>query len=177
MALNLKPAKVILLILLVLISFASARAQRTDEPPTVKELVSSSFQISRTALITRIISSDSLMIFKAEGAINGVPNYIGIDNYKSYVQLIGDDNNLNFAKFTYVFTTNHDINKLQYLRMSYFVFSIAGKQGIDWFYGPSGKFSKNPVEPISEHKELGFLNADFKYDPKDKAMSITFTPR
>ncbi|RWY47916.1 hypothetical protein [Mucilaginibacter gilvus] len=153
----------------------STKAQQQGDPPTVRELVVGAFQITRTNLISLIISSDSLMVFKTEKKVNGLDNYIGVDNYKSTVQLIGDDKDLQSARFTFAFTTEHDVNKLQYMRMSYFVVSIAGKSGLDWFYGPSGKFSKNPTEAINEHQQLDYLNADFKYDPKDKAISIIFT--
>jgi hypothetical protein len=173
-----KPLFNTLLVTAFLISAASiTKAQEKGEPPAVKELLTGAFQITRNDLIAKIVSSDSLMVFKSGEDTNGYHNYVGIDNYNSNVQLVGDNNNLRSAKFTFFFTTDHDINKLQYMRMSYFVFTVAGKTGLYWFYGPSEEFSKKTTEPITEHKELELLNADFKYEPKDKAISVNFTNR
>lgn len=115
-------------------------AQQKGDPPTVKE----AFQITRSDLIGRIVSSDSLMMFKEEQKINGLPNYFGVDNYKSTVQLIGNDKELQSARFTFVFTTDKGVNRLQYMRMSYFVFSIAGQNGLDGFMGLREKSPTNP---------------------------------
>ena len=151
-----------------------AEAQQKGDPPTLKEFVVGAFQITRTDLIARIVSSDSLMVFKACGELNGLPNYIGEDKHNARIQLVGVEKDLQTARFTFTFTTDPNINKLQFQRMSYFVFTVVGKSGLVWFYEKSEKFVKNLIESFNERKDFESVKAELKYDVTEKAMSITF---
>lgn len=157
----------------VLTAFTSVvKAQRTDDPPTVKE----GMQISRSYLIKQIQSSDSSMVFKQNIDVNSQPHFIGVDKDGTSVQLFGKEDELRRAVFTFKFTLNHDVNLLQYKRMAYFTFLLAGKQAISWLEECSAEFAKNPKKSFYKTKSFDFnRNGFYRYELADKGIVVTFT--
>ncbi|MEB0261311.1 MULTISPECIES: hypothetical protein [unclassified Mucilaginibacter] len=158
--------------LILLIISINAIAQEKGDPPTVKE----GMPVSRAHLIMRIKSSDSSMVFKQTADVNGTPHYIGIDNNGTSVEFFGEEDGLKKAVFTYKFTTNLDINSLQYTRMSYFAYLLAGKKGLTWLEDCLSEFVKDSRKPINKKEEF-FLNLKgfCKYESSDKAIVVSFT--
>ena|SRR6478735_6793435 len=99
-------------------------AQTKGDPPSVKEGI----QVSRTYLIKQIQSSDSSMLFKQMANVNGIPHIVGVDKNGTSVEVFGEEDRVKKAVITYKFTTNLDVNSIQYTRMSYFAYLIAGKR-------------------------------------------------
>ncbi|MGY4539343.1 hypothetical protein ACVW0P_003777 [Mucilaginibacter sp. UYNi724] len=159
------------MLLLTTLSLA-ANAQEKGDPPTVKEGV----QVSRAHLIMRIQSSDSTMVFKQTADVNGKPHYLGVDNNGTSVDVFGEEDRVKKATFTYKFITNLDVNSLQYTRMSYFAYLLAGKKGLAWLEDCLSEFVKDPRKPINKTVEF-FLNLKVfcKYEPADKAIVVSFT--
>jgi hypothetical protein len=94
MPLNPKPLKIILLVLFITASILNSNAQEKGDPPSVKP----GLEIKRSELIKRITESDSTMMFKRYGDVNGKPNFIGIAADKTSLQLVGEEDYLVFGQ-------------------------------------------------------------------------------
>jgi hypothetical protein len=164
--------RILFLLLSLTILFLTANAQEKGDPPVVKE----GMQISRTHLIKRIQSSDSSMVFKQLANVNGKPHYVGVDNNGTSVEVFGEEDRVRKTTFTYKFTINRDVNSVQYTRMSYFAYLLAGKNGVTWLEDCLSEFVKDPQKPINKIKEF-YLNLKgfCKYDPADKEIVVSFT--
>ncbi|MBB5395824.1 hypothetical protein [Mucilaginibacter sp. AK015] len=164
--------KTIVLSIISMLFVLGVNAQQKGEPPVVKEGI----QVSRTHLIKRIQSSDSSMLFKKTADSNGNPRYVGVDDNGTSVEIFGEEDLVKKAMFTFKFTTNRDINSIQYTRMSYFAFLLAGKKGLTWFEDCLSGFAKNPQRPIDQVEEFySNLKGFFKYQPADKQIVVSFT--
>jgi hypothetical protein len=165
-------SKIIITSLFLLAVVFGAKAQRTDDPPAVKE----GLQIKRWYLIKQMQSADSTMVFKQEADINGEKNYIGVDANGTSLQFLGDEERLKKIIFTFKFTTNKEINNLQYRRMAYFTSLMSGKAGLAWLDECSSFFVKAPKSAFYNTKAFEYgVKGFYKYEPADKAMLLTFT--
>nr|WP_067063043.1 hypothetical protein [Mucilaginibacter sp. L294] len=157
---------------LLLMFSLSAYAQQKGDPPSVK----AGMQIKRSYLIKQIQSSDSTMAFKQGADIDSEPYFVGIDKDQSSVEFFGKDDELKKAVFTCKFTTDKDINKLQYQRMAYFAYLMGGPNSVKWLEECAAKFVTDNTKPFYNAKYFDFNRKGFyKYEPANKAIILTFT--
>ncbi|MCO5934081.1 hypothetical protein NAF17_00895 [Mucilaginibacter sp. RB4R14] len=158
--------------LISLIISLNVIAQEKGDPPTVKEGI----QVSKTHLIMRVQSSDSSMVFKQMADVDGKAHYVGVDNNGTSVDVFGEEDRVKKATFTYKFTTNLNVNSLQYTRMSYFAYLLSGKKGLTWLEDCLSEFVKDPRKPFNKKEEF-YLNLKgfCKYDPAEKAIVVSFS--
>lgn len=157
--------------LTVLLSPSTKAQEKGDPPPAMPGL-----EIKRSYLIKQMQSSDSSMVFKQDADINGEQNYTGIDKDGSAMQFIGQEDYLKKAAFTFKFTTNPDVNLLQYKRMTYFAFLMGGNNCLKWVEQCSGDFLNDKTKALTNSKTFDFnRKGTYSYNPADKAIVLTFT--
>lgn len=163
----------LILVFLFLTAFVfGAKAQKKDDPPAVKK----GLQIKRWYLIKQMRSADSTMVFKQEADIEGEKNYIGVDADGTSLQFLGDEDRLKKIIFTFKFTANKEVNKLQYRRMGYFTSLMSGKTGLTWLDECSSFFVKDPKSAYDNVKTFEYgVKGFYKYEPANKAILLTFT--
>lgn len=105
------------------------------KPPTIEDLkVAGPYQGlgNRLTLIKYISSSDSDFVFKRRDDVDGNPNYYASDRYSTSVELVGNDDEIMMAKWTFNFVPDKNVDFKEIERMSYFAKIIGGKDGFDW---------------------------------------------
>ena len=171
MQLNPKLLRTLLLILSVTGFLLNAKGQQGDPPPAMPGL-----EINRSDLIRRISESDSTMVFKREADINGKPNYIGIAADNTSLQLVGEENYLVLAKWTYPFTMNKEAGVKAFLKMEFFALVMGDKAGYEWLLNCAAAFIKNPAKEFTDTKAFNFnRTGTFTYKPGAKALVLSFT--
>jgi hypothetical protein len=172
MPLNPKPLKIILLVLFITASILNSNAQGKGDPPSVKP----GLEIKRSELIKRITESDSTMMFKRYGDVNGKPNFIGIAADKTSLQLVGEEDYLVLAKWNYPFTMNKEQGKQAFLRMEFFALVMGEKAGYEWLLNCAAEFIKAPAREFTDTKTFNFnRKGTFTYKPEAKALVLSFT--
>lgn len=163
--------KKILIYLLLLFSFLTTRAQQSGPPPTIK----AGLEVDRSVLIKKVTDHDSTMVFKQQSDLDGLPDFIGIDKYKTSLQLIGKEDELTVAKWTFAFSTDKSTILKEIDNIGYFVFVMGEQQGVDWIREMLTKITNDHYKPISEIHSFNFdRQAQFKYDPQSRLLSLIF---
>lgn len=156
---------------LLLIAF-TAKGEEKGDPPSVMP----GLEIKRSYLINQMQAADSSLVFKQGPGIKGEKSLIGTDKDGSSLEFLGDEDNLKKAAFTFKFTTDHQINLLQYQRMAYFAFLMAGKNGVNWLEEWSAEFIKDKTKSIKNSKNFDYnRKGTYVYDPLNKAITLVFT--
>ena len=156
--------------------FISANAQNQGPPPTVAHLIEG-IGVVKSKLMTWVTKYDSSMVFKQEQDVNGFANFIGKDNYKGSLQLIGEEYKIVMVKWTYIF--DDDKNYMTGLtNMGHFAALIGGLPCVDWLVEKIKEVRKNRQKAFIEDKVFfyDFANGEVRYDPTTLIMTLTFTP-
>lgn len=135
--------------------------------------------ISRTGLVQWAKKVNPELEFSEAGRINGLPNYEGTDKHKTIVQLIGEENVIKQAKWTYTFTTDPELNKKLVMNITYFAYIFEPKKIPDWIKKEMELVSKDLTrEFVGEKQRIGFNKmAQLIYSPEQKVMSVIFTTK
>ena len=167
--------KSILIGILFLFYFSRVNAQQQGPPPTVLHLIGG-IQMERAELISIIAKADSSMVMKQSQDLNGLPNFIGRDNFNASVQLVGRDYEIVLAKWIFVFgDKNATMNGLT--SMGYFAGSLGRQKCIDWLLAKIHEIGLDHNKPITEKKEFEFNRiAELTFDPINKTITLSFTP-
>ncbi|WP_295676965.1 hypothetical protein [uncultured Mucilaginibacter sp.] len=140
-------------------------------PPVVK----AGLEMDRSVLIDKIAAYDSTMIFKQEGDVNGEPNFIGQDKNGNELQLIGTQDMLRIAKWTFAFSPGKELLNKNLDKMAYFVFTLGEHAGDDWFKGFVKELMSTPFEPLTANQGFNFnRKAKVEYNVKIKLFTVTF---
>lgn len=135
--------------------------------------------LKRTEIINWAKQVNPELRFSESTPVNGLPNYEAIDENKTIVQIVGAENGVRMAKWTYTFTPDAELNKKLVMNVTYFAYIFEPKKMPEWIKKEMELISKDLTkEYVGEKQRIGFLKmAQMVYSPKQKVMSVIFTTR
>ena len=156
-----------ILVAILLISCLAAYAQNG----------SPGMRLNRDALIKKLTEADKDLVFKQDTDINLLPSFIAVDANGSRAQLIGKPDELMIVKWTYVFTPDEKVNLVELQKLAWFANTLGDQEGLDWFFAQLAELGKDYKKPISEIKMFDSKRkGEITYSPKEKTLTMTFTP-
>jgi hypothetical protein len=153
-----------------------ADAQNQGPPPTVLYLIDG-IRIEKSELIKAVTKFDSTMIFEQSPNINGVPETLATDQLKGALQIVGEEHNVNLAKWTFSFG-DKNVNMPGLTNMGHFAFIIAGQPCVDWLVGKIKAMIKDRNSAFSENNKFSqdAIKGHLTYDPTTFTLVLSFTP-
>jgi len=158
----------------------SPQPSREDKPPTIEELRVGPMKGlgDRAGLIRYISSADSDFVFKRRDDVDGKPDFYASDRYTTSVELIGNDDEVIMARWTFNFVSHNEAANIKELdRMRYFAMIMAEPDGAEWFVNFYKQFISNLTMPYSVTKELARMNrvGELVYNPGKRCITLTMT--
>jgi len=133
--------------------------------------------INRNKLIQAIDYFAFGLHFKQDKDVKHQPNFTAATEDGEQVQLIGTENGLVLAKWTYTILKSNSTNTRCFNRMNAFMLYMAGQDGVNWFKERLKEISDIPTNLQLENKTFnGGRYADFTYNPGSKILLLVFTP-
>lgn len=134
-------------------------------------------RLSRSVLIKKLMQADSGLVFKQDTDISLLPNFVATDANGSRAQLIGKPDELMIVKWTYVFNPDEKVNLAELQKLAWFANTMGEQEGLDWFFTQLAELGKDYKKPISEIKMFDSKRkGEISYSPKEKTLTMTFTP-
>lgn len=134
-------------------------------------------RLNRDVLIKKLTEADSGLVFKRDTDISLLPNFVAVDANGSQAQLIGKPDELMIVKWTYVFRADEKINLIELQKLAWFANTLGDQEGLDWFFAQLAELGKDYKKPISEIKMFDSKRkGEISYSPKEKTLTMTFTP-
>lgn len=166
-----------LYLIISFLSFSSKGQEKHDGRIPIE--IAEELGLSRTALIQWSKKINPELEFSDAGRVDGQPAYEARDQYKTIVQLVGEENLLKSAKWTYTFTSDPELNKKLVMNITYFAYIFEPKKMPEWIKKEMELVSKDLTkEYVGEKQRIGFQKmAQLVYSPKQKVMSVIFTTR
>jgi len=133
--------------------------------------------LNRDVLIKKLTEADKDLVFKQDTDISLLPNFVAVDANGSQAQLIGKPDELMIVKWTYVFKPDEKVNLIELQKLAWFANTLGDQEGLDWFFAQLAELGKDYKKPVSEIKMFDSKRkAEISYSPKEKALTMTFTP-
>jgi len=146
-----------------------------EVPPAEAQLAFIDQLHSRSDLVNGLKEIDPGFVFKQDKEVNGMPVYSATNNYNASVEIIGNDNDLKTAKWTFGISPDKAANSEGFYRMARFTQLMEGEQGVLWLTQKAKENVKgHPSDDFTETKE--FIKGrvvTFDYRPKLSLASIT----
>lgn len=174
----------ILLIILIAPSYycfaQDTHALDANKAPAIEELRVKPMKGlgDRVGLIRYINSADSDFVFKRRDDVDGKPDYYANDRYSTWVELVGSDDEIIMAKWTFNFVPHNEAANAKELdRINYFAMIMAEPNGSEWFANFYKQFIRNLNEPYTVTKEFPRMNrvGVLDYNPEKRCISLTMT--
>ena len=164
---SLSVIKNIILVAVILICYLPAHAQ----------IGNPGMHLNRNVLIKKLTEADSSLVFKQDTDISLLPNFVATDANGSRAQLIGKPDELMIVKWTYVFKADEKVNLIELQKLAWFANTLGDQEGLDWFFIQLAELGKDYKKPISEIKMFDSKRkGEISYSPKEKTLTMTFTP-
>lgn len=134
-------------------------------------------KLNRDVLIKKLTEADKDLVFKQDTDISLLPNFVAVDANGSQAQLIGKPDELMIVKWTYVFTADEKVNLAELQKLAWFANTLGDQEGLDWFFAQLAELGEDYKKPISEIKMFDSKRkGEISYSPKEKVLTMTFTP-
>jgi len=166
----------VLSILLGLLFVSSVGNAQEKHDGTIPVEIISLNNFTRKELINWAKKINPVLDFVKEKDVNGQPSYVAIDSNKTIVRLVGEENNIQWAKWTYTFTPNVELNKKLVANVVYFAYIFDKAQMPTWIQKEMKGISKDLFkEYIGKKTSLGVnKTVQLLYSVKQKEMTFSF---